>query len=246
MLPKEIRSLQHPIIKHLVQLRIDGRYRSSSGTALISGKKLIQELSKKFLFKTLLIENDYETKLTANEKFYVTKEMLKKVTGLHTPEPLAAEIFLPSPVDLRGKNWILALEGISDPGNLGTLLRTALALGWEGVFITEGSVDPFNEKAIRAAKGATFQLPLFYGSLEKLKELSLQNGAPIYVADMAGDSLELATFKPPLILLLGSESHGSSLGKPFKTLSIPMAADMESLNVAIAGAILMYHIRKSS
>ena len=249
MQAKEITSLQHPIVKHLVQLRTDRAHRLESGTALISGNKLIEELASYAPLKTLIIEKNYtpEVEIPAKEIFIVTAEMMKKISGLQSPEPLAAEILLPPPANLKGKQFLLGLDGINDPGNLGTLLRTALALGWEGVFITKGSVDPFNEKALRAAKGATFHLPLCYGDLKELNQLIESNNMHVYLADMRGEPIEKMTIKSPILLLLGSESHGiqSSLKKQFQSVSIPMNKKMESLNVAIAGAILMYQLKKT-
>lgn len=250
MLAKEITSLQHPIVKHLVQLRTERAHRMASGTALISGKKLIEELAMRVPLKTLIIEKNYTPKIEmrAEETFIVTVEMMKKISGLQSPGPLAAEIPLPPPAHLKGKRFLLALDGINDPGNLGTLLRTALALGWEGAFITNGSVDPFNEKALRAAKGATFHLPFRCGDLKELNQLIQENKMHVYLADMQGTSLEKIALKTPVLLLLGSESHGiqPSLKEQFQTVSIPMSGEMESLNVAVAGAILMYQLKKFS
>lgn len=250
MLPKEITSLQHPIVKHLVKLRMEKEERTLSKTVLVMGKKIIQELSGKSPFKTLLIEQGYQKdpRLEAEEIYIVSKEILKKITGIPSPEPIAAVVPLPPSANLNGKKFILALDSINDPGNLGTLLRTALALNWEGVFILDGSVDPFNDKALRSAKGATFQLPLSFGNKEDLKQLVLKNKLHVYLADMEGIPLEQASVKSPLLLLLGSESHGvqPALKEHFEKISIPMSPKMESLNVSIAGAILMYNLKKSS
>jgi TrmH family RNA methyltransferase len=136
------------------------------------------------------------------------------------------------------------LDRISDPGNLGTLLRTALALGWEGAFLTPHSADPFNDKAIRASKGACFFLPLQEGSYEELEELLKENQITAYVADLKGTSLPNLKVKHPLALILGNESLGPSAWakQHGSAISIPMKKDVESLNVASAGAILMYEL----
>ncbi|HSX12184.1 MAG TPA: RNA methyltransferase [Rhabdochlamydiaceae bacterium] len=250
MLPKEITSLQHPIVKHLVKLKSDKEHRKLSGTALVMGKKIVHELASKVNLKTLLIEKNYrlDPNIKAEEMYLVTTEILAKITGLPSPEPVVAEVPLPAPADLSRKKFILGLDSIGDPGNLGTLLRTALALGWEGAFIVEGSVDPFNDKALRAAKGATFELPLSFGSLEDLKQLALRNKLHVYLADMDGVPVEQIRLKTPLLLLLGSESHGirSTLKEHYESISIPINPKMESLNVGVAGAILMYNLKKSS
>ena len=133
-------------------------------------------------------------------------------------------------------------------GNLGTLLRTALALNWQAVFITNSSTDPYNDKALRAAKGATFRLPLMQGSWEDLNVLIKKHQMHVFVADKQGTQLSKITPQTPILLVLGNEAHGaSSFAKErYKRICIPMNPQMESLNVASAGAILMYQLRTGS
>ncbi len=246
MITKEITSLQHQIVKHLVLLRKDRDYRQEKKQALIAGRKLISECFP--LITQLFVEKGTPVPpIPAScEICYVSPEILKKITGLENPEPAAAEVSLPPPANLDGKKRILALDGISDPGNLGTLIRTALALGWEGVFITKTSTDPFNDKAIRAAKGASFRLPVQVGTREELEALIERNQMRAVVADIAGEPLSLAKIEGSLVLILGNESHGASqeMKTRYPSLKIPMD-QMESLNVASAGAILMHALRAS-
>lgn len=242
---RAITSLQHPIVKHFVKLRNSRAYRKEVNTALIVGTKLVQELSALTSFKTFIIEEGAQPlSVKAEETFSVTPGILKKISGVDQPEPYAAEIFLPAPANLKGKKRILAFDGISDPGNLGTLLRSALALGWDGAFIVQGSADPFNEKALRAAKGATFHIPICEGSSAELQELIEKESLSVYIADMDGKRVEEQEIREPLILIMGSESHGVRFNpkEGSKKVAIPMDQKMESLNVAVAGSILMYLI----
>jgi TrmH family RNA methyltransferase len=232
MVTRKITSAQHPLVKRWVKLRQDKSFRQEEKAVLVSGKKLVRELK----VKTLIADTDLP-----EADVVVTPEILKKITGLAAPEGVAAEVALPESANLRGKKFIVVLDGVSDPGNVGTLLRTALALGWEGAFLTDGCADPFNDKAIRAARGASFRLPLGFGSFEALKKLA--EGMNVYIADLKGKPPETA--RPPILLILGSESHGPSsaaqkLGTP---ITIPMPGPMESLNVATAGGILMFNLR---
>lgn len=242
MIPKEVSSLQHPIVKTFVKLRTLRKFRYEKKQVVIAG---IKQISEAPVLEILLIRKGTPFSRTAKEIFYVTEEILKKVTGLETPEPVAAIVAMPPWRKLEGKNKILALDGIADPGNLGTLLRTALALGWEGAFLTEQCVDPFNEKALRAAKGATFSLPLRMGSVEELLELS--KDYQVYVADMEGTPLPNVKPSPKTILILGNEAQGVSeiLKNSCPKIAIPIS-QIESLNVAAAGAILMYELCCSS
>ena len=245
MITKEITSLQHPIVKRLVKLRQDRSFRHQEKSVLIAGFKLVQEIQPYSPIKLVLIEKgqSFPQLATPAEVIQVTSEIMKKVTGLENPEPIAAEVALPVSADLKKKKLLLVLDGIADPGNLGTLLRTALALGWEGVFLTKNCTDPFNEKALRAAKGATFRLPILIGSWEEFEHLVRDTKSHVYVAESGGTPLEEQKFSFPAMLILGNESHGvNPLAKKYTSVSVPISKEMESLNVSIAGGILMYHI----
>ncbi len=232
---KKIESSQNPLVKHLVKLRQERSYRYASQRVFVEGKNLIQELPEAIRLLALE-EKDFPPHIKA-ERLIVSPAVMQKLSGVKTPEGLIAEVEMPKNEALKGK-FLLAIDRVSDPGNLGTLLRTALALGWEGAYILEGSCDPYNEKALRAAKGATFRLPLCQAGWEAVLECPL----PRYVADIRG--------APPIevkeaLLVLSHESTGA--GEQAKSLcravSIPMSGRMESLNVATAGAILMYAMK---
>ncbi len=234
MVTKEVKSLQHPIVKHFVKLRKERRYREEKGFLLLEGKKMILEFPGEI--ETLITTE--ETSIPAKNHYVVPPEVIKKIADTSSPEPYLAEVPLPPPALLEGKR-LVALDRISDPGNLGTLLRTALALGFEGAFLLS-CTDPFSSKALRAAKGATFHLPIWQGSEEEL--LTLMGKRNVYIADAQGG--EDVAFKAPLILVLGSEAHGPSPSLKGKgtLVSIPMNGKAESLNVAVAGGILMHKI----
>ena len=255
MIAKEITSLQHPIVKHLVKLRKSSAYRKERRRVLVVGTKQVRELLEMGLVKTLFSSDSIPFgpalrrgagQAQGRDALHckVTPEIMKKISGVVSPESLAAECLLPDSVDLSHKQTILVLDGVSDPGNLGTLLRTALSFGWDGAFILPSCCDPYNEKALRAAKGATFRLPLQFGTVDDLKTMRSHH---VYIADAKGkvaspfESLRTA-FQKPMLLVLGNEANGVSpavraLGQP---IAIPMKGDTESLNVAVAGGILLY------
>lgn len=247
MIAKKITSLQHPIVKHLQKLRTSKRYRSEQQTLLLSGKKLILELGSSHPIKRLLhVENDpLAKKIPCEESLILAPSLFKKITGVVNPETIAAEVHLPKPHSLKDFQYLIALDEINDPGNLGTLMRTALALGWEGVFLTSSCADPFNDKAVRAAKGATFHLPFKQGSHEDLLDLIKKNNFSPLAADITGTPPSEITPGSPLILILGNEARGvhPDIKKISTLVSIPMCGRMESLNVAAAGAILMYALK---
>lgn len=247
MIAKKITSLQHPIIKHLQKLRTSKRYRTEQQTLLLSGKKFILELGSSYPIKRLLHVSDepLAKKIPSEEPLILAPSLFKKITGVVNPEPIAAEVYLPKPSSLEDFQFLIALDDINDPGNLGTLMRTALALGWEGIFLTNSCADPFNDKALRAAKGATFHLPFKQGSHEELISFIQKRKLTPFAADIKGTAPSDLNPRFPLILILGNEARGiqDNVKKISTLVSIPMCGRMESLNVAAAGAILMYALK---
>ncbi|MGM0440615.1 MAG: TrmH family RNA methyltransferase [Chlamydiota bacterium] len=239
----KITSLQNPIIKHLTKLRQNRSYRQQQDRVLIAGTKIVKEV----LHNTKAYRVLTGAPLDLSELFYeehhlVTDKILKKISGQEAPEPWIAEVPLPRQELPKTISSLLVLDSLADPGNLGTLIRTALALGWEAVFLLNNTVDPFNDKALRAAKGATFRIPIISGGWPQLKEIIEDHNLELLVADMAGEAAHKIS-KPALVL--SSESHGASSAAQTlgKSVCIPMSGEMESLNVAVAGGILMHIIK---
>ncbi|KAJ0982883.1 hypothetical protein J5N97_011138 [Dioscorea zingiberensis] len=202
----------------------------------------------------------------------VSAHVMKKVSGLQSADSIEAVALIKFPSSFRDLNgdqeeascgaWfpspqrILALDGIQDPGNLGTLVRSAMAFKWDGVFLLPGCCDPFNEKALRAARGASFQLPLVSGNwlhLEALRnrfEMKMLAGHPDDYSEKSERPLlsrELADSLTgmPLCLVLGSEGHGLSEKalQVCELVSIPMVGMFESLNVSVAGGIFLFMLQ---
>ena len=168
MKPHRITSAQHPIVKHLCKLRLNRDYRYEHQRVLIEGIKLVQEVCTQSPAHTIAAVEGLELPeqiLTTPDAqlFLMPQHLFDKISGMHTPEGLAAEISMPAPSLFTAAKRVLACDSVNDPGNLGALIRTALALGWDGVFLLNECCDPFNEKALRAAKGATFRMPLAWG-----------------------------------------------------------------------------------
>jgi TrmH family RNA methyltransferase len=241
---KQITSLQHPLVKRLTKLRKDRFFRNQTESVVIIGFHLVEEVCIKIKAKCLLCTNEklISSHVKTEEIFLTTTEIIKKISGVQTPEGILAEVSMPIQSSLEKCHYLVALDGISDPGNLGTLLRTALALGWEGAFILENSVDPYNDKALRAAKGANFRLPIHMGGWDALQQIIKKNHLKVLAADLEGDKLNAFALKDNILLILGNEAHGISKEalSICQKITIPMKGSMESLNVAVAGGILMY------
>ncbi len=234
MLSKQILSVQHPFVKECVSLRNEGATRRNLSKVLVVGKKMVQELRAKLPLQVIACSPEADV--------VVSPEVLKKITGLPEPDGWAAVAPLPQAREVKAAQKTLILDGISDPGNLGTLLRSAWGLGWDAVVFTPDTVDPFNDKALRASKGAPFFLPFCTKTPEEIT-VSLKN-VQLYAADLHGTPLHEVKPKKPLALVLSHEARGLSpwaaaLGKK---VSIPMHHDVDSLNVAVSGGILLYHL----
>jgi TrmH family RNA methyltransferase len=240
MLAKKITSLQHNNVLHWVRLRKERPLREETRSVLIVGKTLVKELAP----VRTLITLDEAPEIAAEERFLVTEPILKKITGLEKPDGYAAVLDLPPPASIESFRSCLILDRISDPGNLGTLVRSAHSLGWEAVLATPGSVDYYNDKALRAAKGSTFRIPCLTIAPDEIMRWVTKNRISFYIADLGGEALGSSSLSLPCSILLGSESHGPGpLKKLGRTVSIPMQAGADSLNVAAAGAIFLYTMR---
>lgn len=237
MVSKIISSVQNPLVKLVYKIRTDKKTREKEGKVLVTGRKEILEISKKIPFLQLFSLESEEMFL--ENAIFCTENVLNKISGIKNLEPCA--LFpLPNEIPLSEKNAIIILDHIQDPGNLGTLIRTAYALGFDGMILIE-TVDPFNDKAIRASKGACFLLPLQRANEKQMIKFAREK--TLYVADMQGKKCFDTDFQIPFLLLLGHETKGpSSWTDSYEKITIPMKAQFDSLNVASAGAILMYEM----
>lgn len=243
---KQINSSDNPLIKHLTKLVKDRDYRYQEERLVIEGVTMVREAAAHTtLHKILAVDESLFPPAKEAEQILVPLYLIEKISGSKSPEGILAEVSLPQQGNFINARRLLVLDKIADPGNLGTLIRTALALGWDGVYLVAGCCDPFNDKSLRAAKGATFQLPLHQGSWEKLKKLIHWQEWQVLGADMQGKHVEQIEPGAKRILILGNESQG--LSPEAKALSsavtIPIQK-IDSLNVAVAGGILMAQLAK--
>lgn len=239
---RELLSKEHPLVKHLSHIKQNRDYRFECQKVLVEGDKLIHDLAKNFSYNHLIVQENVEMPkmVDCSHVSVVSEEVMKKITQLPSPPSMIAEFDMPKPSMLTGLKWVLVLDHVQDPGNVGTLLRSALALNWEGVFLIE-SVDPFNEKVIRAAQGATFKMPYRIGSRADFLDYLKMSELKAYRADFDGNA-------PSKIqsgaLIVGNEGKGIHADfKNFPAFTIPITEGIESLNASVAGSILMYALR---
>ncbi|XP_050204596.1 uncharacterized protein LOC126654695 [Mercurialis annua] len=279
-----ITSTSNPFIKHCVKLRSSSPYRHAHASALVVGTTPIRDICefqntlKERTVKMECLILPEEAKVpegldsSSTRTLRASALVMKRLSQLQSAEAVEAVALMKFPtsyfvVDDNQKNadcrkWfpaphrILVLEGIQDPGNLGTLIRSAVAFRWGGIFLLPGCCDPFNDKALKASRGASFQVPIVSGSwhhLETLKDefkMKMLAGHPASndeqtpVSELCqgfADSLD----DTPICLVLGNEGHGlthKSLTE-CELVSISMARIYESLNVAVAGGIFLYMLQ---
>ena len=174
----------------------------------------------------------------------ISPRLMAEISDTETPQGILAVLKLQALPLSASPTFLVLADQIRDPGNMGTLLRTAEAVGADGVILTPGTVDAFSPKVIRSGMGAHFHLPIHAKAWQEIKT-SLET-LPVYLADATkGIPLWEANFRQPCALLVGGEAFGASpAGEAFAThrLTIPMAGRAESLNAAIAAGILMAEV----
>jgi len=185
------------------------------------------------------------------ERYAVPPDLMAHASTLATAPRVIAVLPQPGPLGFRDVEWPprvgVWLAGVSDPGNVGTLIRSAAGLGADWLALGPGSADPYNPRAVRAAMGATFTLPLLEGV--RAEDLATRTGFTVVAADaVAGVPPWDADLSGPIVLAMGSEREGHDVGLesvlaggglPVVRVRIPQAAGTESLNVAAAGAVLL-------
>lgn len=244
---RKIESSSHDLVKHFVKLSKDRSYREQSGSVLVEGKNLLQDLVKRHQPLRIMTTEEHEALFAAVscERICISEQVCQKISSVESPEGCFAEFRVPasqSASDFADSLvHVVVLDGVQDPGNVGTLLRTALAFGVHTVACLPPCCDVWNPKVIRAAKGAQFDMKIFQATWSELL-IHKPADVMIVVADAHGHSLRPA---PELWwLVLGNEAHGSSIPMEVAahSVAIPMVGPVESLNVAQAGAILLYEL----
>lgn len=240
-------------LKHLRALR-HKKVREREGVLLVEGLNLVEEAVARGLARAVFLTEECARggrgRRLAERGAPVTEIELRDAEALaetETPQGAFAVVEDPvrplDPASVARDGVVLVAAGVADPGNLGTLVRTAAALGASAVVVTEGTVEPTNPKAARASAGALFRVPVLRGDLRALAEA----GFRILVADARGKPVtSLRVRAPRTALVVGGEPRG--VDAPTRRLAdalvaVPIAAGVDSLNVAVAAGILLFALR---
>jgi RNA methyltransferase, TrmH family len=175
----------------------------------------------------------------------ISESLMKSLSETETPQGVLAVLTnsqIPIP---ESPNFILIPDQIRDPGNLGALLRSAVAAGVQAVLLPPETTDAFAPKVLRSGMGAHFRLPIHSMTWEAIQEQT--KDLQVYLADMDGKSCWETDLRQPLALIVGGEAEGASEEArklPTQEISIPMSGDIESLNAGVAGSVLMFEVMR--
>lgn len=235
-------------IKRVRQLH-QKKYRVQTGRFIVEGVKLIEELlQSEFTVEKIFATADHTDFLADMAYEEASLVQMKKMSAMNTPPGVLAVVATPQkqlPHTLNG--WVLALDGVSDPGNLGTILRVADWFGISGIVMSTTSVDIYNPKVVQASMGSVFRVAVYSTDLAKWIESLPSEGRNVFVAEMNGVSLEKVDFPKQGILVMGSESHGVSEAIASLAeggITIPGKGGAESLNVGVATGIICSRLPK--
>jgi len=254
MMTEYITSRHNPVIIDSVKLLSDTKYRKEAGLIAAEGTKLLSDaIDSGADIKLIIASEDLEPDLpeVADARVILIPEKLFGAISTQK-NPQGAIFFCTRPKtlgELRRGNYVV-LDGLQDPGNVGTVIRTAAALGIGGVVICGASADPFGPKAVRASMGAVFRIPVHIMNPDDLRRECERAGIRLLAAMPAGEAIDIRKVgNEAAAIVIGSE--GSGVSDELKSIcggmvTIPMAKGTESLNAAAAAAVILWELARAT
>lgn len=243
-----IESNQNKIIKEVNALKAK-KERDKTGLFILEGKRLVDEIPNSWEIKYLLKAESYSENINFENVYTVKDSLFEKISETVNPQGILAvchiKEFDVTNVDYSNSPFFVVLENVTDPGNMGTLIRTADAAGADGIFLSKGCVDIYNPKVIRATMGSIFHLPIYRNlTLMDLMEDFKDNNVKTLAAHLKGTSTPYKVdMTTACAVIIGNEANGLSdeISEMASDLvKIPMPGKAESMNAGIAGGILIY------
>lgn len=245
-----ITSRNNPVVKRILSLR-EKKYRLLYGEYLVEGEKMTSEcISAGQTVKSLILSESacegfkakYEGTMPVTT---VSEDVFKKLSDEKSPQGVLAVVALPERQVAPPEKSCILLDGVADPGNLGTIIRTANAAGYEEIYLLS-CADPYAPKAVRASMSGIFHTDLYISSSAE-EILDALQGVPLVTADLCGENI--FNFLPPekFCLVIGNEGHGVSEevnARKSYTVTIPMRESQESLNAGVSAGIAMYLLKR--
>ena len=250
-----ITSNQNSKIKLVRALLGRSKERREAGAFIAEGVRLVEEAVKanwicRFaLYDEILSERGIvqvkSLKARGVDVEEVSASVMKSISETETPQGILAVLELTNLPIPQPANFILIPDQVRDPGNLGTLLRSAAASGVQAVLLPPETTDAFAPKVLRSGMGAHFRLPIHSMGWDEIEKVIKSEGLNVLVADMNGQSCWETDLRQPVALIIGSEADGASESArklANGNISIPMSGETESLNAGAAGSILMFEV----
>ena len=249
-----ITSRKNPLLQKIRQLSAGGRsVREKAGEYLGDGVKLLEEALKwEAPLTTVVVSSDAAPpELPQGVRVVqVPRDVMETISPMKTPQGALFLAQLPCtapPTRLEGTKY-LVLDGVQDPGNVGTIWRSADALGADGLLLVNGCADLYSPKVVRSSMGACFRLPAWETTVEELEELLEASQIPLYATALREDTVDVRQADlSRAAVVIGSEGRGVSqalLDRARQTVKIPMRARCESLNAAAAAVIVLWEMGK--
>jgi TrmH family RNA methyltransferase len=237
-------------------------YRKKSGKIILEGYHLIEEALKAGIeLETILFTDEFQQKAANREllaharKSYsikISSQKFKEIAQTESPQGVGAIARLPRPASVQALgscHFILILDGLQDPGNLGTIIRTAAGAGIDGIFLLPGTVDPYNPKALRASMGGIFHLPVLQlDTVESCCAFLAARNLQLIAADPRGKIPYYSVdFTRPGAVVIGNENRGVQkrlLKQADIRAYIPLEGKIDALNAAVAASIFIFEYRR--
>lgn len=244
-----ITSRKNPLLQQVRKLLSSRSERQKTGLFVADGTKLLQEaVSWWDGLQTVILSDGVEAELPERVQVVrVPGDVMESISPMQSPQGALFVCRLPQQTMFVPVPGMLLLDGIQDPGNLGTILRTADALNVP-VALLEGCADPYNHKTVRASMGAVFRTPVVQTTWEQAKAACVQSGIPVAVTALSDSARNIrCTPVNTMAVVIGSEGQGvrrEIMDAAEEKLIIPMNSRCESLNAAVAAAIVMWQMEK--
>ena len=237
----QITSTNNKMVLYAASLK-EKKYRDKENKYLIEGEHLISMADDiECIFTT--DENYKNDKVTV---YYVNEAVLKKISFVQSPQGIIAIVNKKKVEIDYSKNRYLLCDGVSDPGNMGTIIRTALAFNVDMVILANGSVDIYNDKVIRGSQGAILKIPVVYANMVDVVNALKENNVDVFASTLSNRSINLKEVKSVnrFALVVGNEGSGvSQIVQDLSTYNVKIAhsTSIDSLNVGVATSIMLYY-----
>lgn len=243
-------SKNNPLIKETALLK-DKKGRKTYGLFLVEGVKMAAELRKSgFECDRIFIAESYcgDERFAAGAEDKVVRvsdDVMRYLSDEKTPQGVLCRVKIPSSPLCPPSGACLILDGVSDPGNMGAIVRTANAAGYKEIYLTKDCADAYSPKSVRASMSGVFFTNLYFG--ERAEILSVMGDTALLIADMNGENVFSYSAPDKFALVIGNEANGVSeeMRAAAKiAVKIPMRETQESLNASVSAGILMYLLKR--